>query len=54
MGRGYAWGPAYAWGPVTEDDQTEFLRRRADLLEEELSETRKALQEMEQQGREKS
>jgi hypothetical protein len=46
-GRGYAWGPAQAWGPVTGDDQAEFMRRRAELLEEELAETRKTLQEME-------
>ncbi|WP_319478550.1 DUF5320 domain-containing protein [Marispirochaeta aestuarii] len=53
-GRGAAWGAAYAWGPVTGDDQAEFLRRRADLLEEELAETRRVLQEMNEQGQKES
>ncbi|ORC36953.1 hypothetical protein B4O97_04835 [Marispirochaeta aestuarii] len=53
-GRGAAWGAAYAWGPVTGDDQAEFLRRRADLLEEELAETRRVLQEMDEQGQKES
>jgi len=54
-GLGHAWGRGRAFGgaayglshlgPATKEDEMEFLKQRAEALEEELMETKKILQE---------
>ena len=48
---GYGRQAAFA-GAVSDGDTLEFFRRRAEILEEELVETRKVLKEMEDSGTE--
>ncbi len=43
---GFGWQAA-VMGPVSEQDTADYLRRRAEVLEEELTETRRVLKEME-------
>ncbi len=50
-GGGFGWQAA-PMGTVNEQDNADYLRRRAEVLEEELAETRRVLSEMEADSQE--